>query len=78
MILPRAWISPAHNFDDIGRSVMTMLRVNSNKLADIYRDGMDVTGRDKSPYANYSQGSSAFFVAYIVLANLFVMNVYAS
>jgi hypothetical protein len=35
VMLPRAWLSPAYNFDDIGRSVMTMLRVNSNKIADI-------------------------------------------
>jgi hypothetical protein len=78
VMFPRAWLSPAYNFDDIGRSVMTMLRVNSNKIADIYRDGMDVTGRDHSPYHNYSQGSSIFFVAYVVLANFFIMNVFAS
>ena len=78
VMLPRVWISPAYNFDDIGRSVMTMLRVNSNKMADIYRDGMDITGQDQSPYHNFSQGNSIFFVAYVVLANFFVMNVIAS
>jgi hypothetical protein len=78
VMLPRAWLSPAYNFDDIGRSVMTMLCLNSNKIADIFHDGMDVTGRDNNPYHNYSQGSSIFFVAYIVLANFFIMNVFAS
>ena len=55
-----------------------MIRVTSNKLADIYRDSMDVTARDTSPALNYTQGNSIFFVVYVLVVNFFVMNVFAA
>ena len=78
VLFPRAWVSPAYNFDDIGTAVKTMIRVTSNKLADIYRDSMDVTARDTSPALNYTQGNSIFFVVYVLVVNFFVMNVFAA
>lgn len=78
VMLPRAWLNPDYNFDDVGRAVMTMLRVNSNKFADIYRDGMDITFRDRSPSLNYSHSTSIFFISYVVLANFFIMNIFAA
>ena len=78
LLLPRAWLSPNYNFDDIGSAVMAMLRISSNKLEDIYRDSLDVTAINISPSPNHSQENSIFFVAYVVVVNFYIMNVFAA
>ena len=76
--LPRAWFAPEHSFEGLGRAMRTMIRVSSGKLADVLRDSMAAGGRDVSPSPGLSRAHGAFFVAFVVLVNYFILNIFTA
>eukprot|EP00283_Hemiselmis_rufescens_P001020 CAMPEP_0173470360 /NCGR_PEP_ID=MMETSP1357-20121228/77838_1 /TAXON_ID=77926 /ORGANISM="Hemiselmis rufescens, Strain PCC563" /LENGTH=1141 /DNA_ID=CAMNT_0014438635 /DNA_START=15 /DNA_END=3438 /DNA_ORIENTATION=+ len=76
LLMPRAWDKPPHNFDTWQDSVVTLYRISSVKYVAILNDAMDVTDYDKSPLRNNSQFLAIFFVAYLLIGFLFVLNLF--
>lgn len=76
LLMQRAWYNPEYNFDKFVDAFMTLFRVNTIKYVAIGFDAMDLTDYDQSPKENHSQINSLFFVVYLIVGALFVMNLF--
>ena len=76
VMVPRSWINAEYNFDSIFRSFFTLYRVNTIKYVQVIHESGDLTLLDSSPYTGYSEFFQLFFVIYLVVGGLFVMNLF--
>lgn len=76
VMFPRAWIKPTYNFDSSAESVVTLYRMSTNKYVAILAASKDITDFDQSPLDNNSAYMSLFFVVYMIVGYLFVMNLF--
>jgi len=72
----RAWVNPSANFDTLPRSMLTLFQLNTIKYVSVMHDTMDITGLYTSPSQNYSDYNCLFFVVYLVIGSLFIMNLF--
>ncbi len=78
IVYPCAWYKPAYHFDSFYQSTLTLVRVLTLKYVDIMRDGMDVTSQDVSPMHEFSRWNCLFFVSYIVIGPVVIMNLFVA
>jgi len=77
VILPSAWERPyTFHFDTYGGALMSLMQVSTFKYVSILFACMDVTSVDQMPKLNNSGESALFFVVYIFVGGLFVMNLF--
>lgn len=75
-LAPRTWENPRNHFDTYYEAILTLFRINTVKYVGIMFDVMDVTEINMSPSPNFSSENSLFFVAYLIVGALFVMNLF--
>ena len=76
---PSSWALPYHfSFETFTESLLSLAFVSSFKYVGILYACMDVTGEDLQPLANYNIGYGLFFVVYIAVGGLFVMNLFVA
>ncbi len=76
---PSSWALPYHfSFETFTESLLSLAFVSSFKYVGILYACMDVTGEDVQPLANYNVGYGLFFVVYIAVGGLFVMNLFVA
>ena len=76
VMIQRAWVNPAFHFDTFSESFMTLFVVQTYKFSIIMQTSMDVTGVGASPARNASVYNASFFVLYVVVGGIFVMNLF--
>eukprot|EP00283_Hemiselmis_rufescens_P000787 CAMPEP_0173470682 /NCGR_PEP_ID=MMETSP1357-20121228/78005_1 /TAXON_ID=77926 /ORGANISM="Hemiselmis rufescens, Strain PCC563" /LENGTH=1276 /DNA_ID=CAMNT_0014438967 /DNA_START=139 /DNA_END=3966 /DNA_ORIENTATION=+ len=76
IMVPRAWTTPFWSFDSFASSVLTLFRLSTVKYVSVLEQAMDITEFDKSPQANASWGYAVFFVVFMLVGALFVMNIF--
>lgn len=76
IMFPRAWIKPSHNFDSSAESIVTLYRMSTNKYVAILAAAQDITELNQSPFDRNSTYMSLFFVVYMIVGYLFVMNLF--
>ena len=76
VMIQRAWVKPAFHFDTFSESFMTLFVVQTYKFSIIMQTSMDVTGVGTSPARNASVHNASFFVLYVVVGGIFVMNLF--
>ena len=74
-VVPRAWSNPAFHFDDFSSSLETIYRIGTLKYVSVMYAAMDVTAVDQNPQTNFSIEYSLFFVIFLILGGLFVVNI---
>ena len=75
-MVPRAWVNPTYNFDTFLDSVNALFRVNNMNYVVMQFTAMDITELHKSPLQGNSKASALFFVLYVIVGALFVMNLF--
>jgi len=79
VLLPSVWQNPYHfNFDSFGSSFMTLFMVSTFKFVAIMWACMDITDVNVSPLQNNSTHWSVFYILYILVGALFVMNLFVA
>ena len=76
VLFPRTWQPHAHHFDSLGESVVSLFMVGTIEYIGLMQRAMDATDIDLSPLENNSFALSLFFVVYIIVGSLFVMNLF--
>jgi hypothetical protein len=75
-MVPRAWVNPTYNFDTFTDSVNALFRVNNMNYVVMQFTAMDITELHKSPVQGNSKAYAIFFVLYVIVGALFVMNLF--
>lgn len=77
ILKPRVWLTPSYNFDNIGTSFTTLLRVVTLKGWTSVLDAlMDATSIGKQPSFDASPWSSIFLVVFIMLGSMYLMKLF--
>eukprot|EP01062_Namystynia_karyoxenos_P056264 TRINITY_DN47234_c0_g1_i1.p1 TRINITY_DN47234_c0_g1~~TRINITY_DN47234_c0_g1_i1.p1 ORF type:complete len:1692 (+),score=600.34 TRINITY_DN47234_c0_g1_i1:206-5281(+) len=77
--VPRAWLVPHQNFDDVGRATQTLIEIASlaSWTVPVYTT-MDITSTGKQPEFMNSPLNSIFFVVLVIVASLFLVNIFVA
>jgi hypothetical protein len=78
VMIQRAWTNPSFHFDSFSESFMTLFVVQTYKFGFIMQMSQDVTGIGTSLARNFSIHNSLFFVVYIIVGGIFVMNLFVA
>ena len=73
---PRSWYNPSQNFDNFPRAMMSLFTCATLKYYYVLQPAMDMTELDLSPSPNFSRRNFYFFLAYVICANFFIMNLF--
>jgi len=76
VMMPRSWESPFWNFDSIAESVQTLFRMSTEKYVSVINSAMDITEFNKSPSVGASEAYFLFFVIYMIIGALFIINIF--
>ena len=72
----RAWVNAVLNFDHIGNAMLTLFVVSTrDRWFDVALDAMDATEAGRQPAAGSNPAAALFFVAFVILAGMFWVNV---
>lgn len=79
MLAPRVASNPYFNFDDFGSSLFILFQIVSQEgWIDVSFASQAITGYYKQPQNLASQGNALFFVAFNLLATVFVLTLFIS
>ncbi|KAM5356340.1 hypothetical protein ACJ41O_002986 [Fusarium nematophilum] len=79
MLAPRVSSNPFFNFDDFGSSLFILFQIVSQEgWTDVSFAVQAITGRNNQPQDLASQGNALFFVAFNLLATVFVLTLFIS
>jgi hypothetical protein len=79
LVMPSSWDTPyMFNFDSYGMSLISLFQCSTFKYVSIIYACMDITEVDVAPRLNNQMGFSLFFVVYILIGGLFVMNLFVA
>lgn len=79
MLAPRVATNPYFNFDDFGSSLFILFQIVSQEgWTDVSFASQAITGRNQQPSDLASQGNALFFVAFNLLATVFVLTLFIS
>jgi len=79
VIFPSVWDNPYYfNFDSFFMAFMSLFMVSTFKYVGIIFACMDITAEDQAPLTNNSWYWSVFFIVYILVGALFVMNLFVA
>eukprot|EP00003_Mantamonas_plastica_P025079 TRINITY_DN4832_c2_g1_i1.p1 TRINITY_DN4832_c2_g1~~TRINITY_DN4832_c2_g1_i1.p1 ORF type:complete len:652 (-),score=247.12 TRINITY_DN4832_c2_g1_i1:68-2023(-) len=73
----RRWVNAGSHFDDFLQSEMTLFEMASGEgWVDVLFNGVDVVGVGHAPMRNYSEINALYFVAFIIVGQFFVVNLF--
>lgn len=73
------WINQVTTFDNILVSMMSLFILSSTEgWADIMYRGVDATEIDHNPEYNMNEGWVFFFIAFMIIGSLFLLNLFVS
>lgn len=79
LLSPRVASNPFFNFDDFGSSAFILYQIVSQEgWVDVSFAAQAITGRGLQPEFGASQGNAVFFVAFNLLATVFVLTLFIS
>jgi len=79
VIFPSVWDNPYYfNFDSFFMAFMSLFMVSTFKYVGIIFACMDITAKDQAPLTNNKWYWSVFFIVYILVGALFVMNLFVA
>ncbi|KAJ6445532.1 protein phosphatase 2A regulatory subunit cdc55 [Purpureocillium lavendulum] len=79
MLAPRVASNSYFNFDDFGSSLFTLFQIVSQEgWTDVSFAAQAITGRGLQPQDLASQGNAVFFVAFNLLATVFILTLFIS
>jgi hypothetical protein len=78
VMVQRAWVNPAFHFDSFSEAFMTLFVVQTYKFVFIMQMSMDVTGQGISLARNASVYNALFFISYVMVGGVFVMNLFVA
>jgi hypothetical protein len=76
VLIQRAWNNPPYHFDTFYNSMKTLFVVQTLKFVSIMQQSMDLTEFNHSPSRNANVYFALFFVVYVFVGGLFVMNLF--
>ena len=76
VLIQRAWENPPFHFDTFRHAMRTLFVVQTYKFLSTMQHAMDLTGHDQSPEQNASVHHALFFIMYLFIGGLFVMNLF--
>lgn len=79
MLAPRVAANPYFSFDDFGSSLFTLFQIVSQEgWTDVSFAAQAITGRGQQPRDLATEGNALFFVAFNILATVFVLTLFIS
>ncbi|ODA76644.1 hypothetical protein RJ55_07915 [Drechmeria coniospora] len=79
MLAPRVASNPYFNFDDFGSSLFTLFQIVSQEgWIDVSFAAQAIVGRGQQPQDLAAQGNALFFVAFNLLATVFILTLFIS
>jgi len=73
------WINKQTNFDNLPLSMMSLFILSSTEgWSDIMYNGVDATEINHDPVYNMNEGWVFFFMAFMVIGSLFLLNLFVS
>ncbi|CAM1507368.1 Fc.00g070090.m01.CDS01 [Cosmosporella sp. VM-42] len=79
LLAPRVAANPYFSFDDFGSSLFTLFQIVSQEgWTDVSFAAQAITGLGKQPQDLFAQGNALFFVAFNLLATVFVLTLFIS
>lgn len=73
----REWVTSEFNFDNLGNAIYTLYTVATlDNWAYVMWDGIDASEVDKAPIQNNSLAMALYFVAFIVIGSMLVLNLF--
>ena len=76
VMIQRAWVNPSFHFDSFSESFMTLFVVQTYKFVFIMQTSMDLSDFGASPQKNFAIHNALFFVCYVMVGGVFVMNLF--
>ena len=76
MITSRIWANPPANFDHIGNAMYSLFEVSLGEWSLIAHTAMDSAAVDKQPIRENSLIWCLYFLAFVILSNLFFLNLF--
>lgn len=71
------WINFKNKFDQIFYAVLTLFEMSTTEgWVDVLWKGIDSTDIDYLPQKNYNLSASIYFIGFILLGSLFIMNLF--
>jgi voltage-dependent calcium channel T type alpha-1I len=71
------WINSQNNFDNIFNSAAVLFQIITTEgWLDIMYLGIDAVGVDKQPKKNNSQFLTVYFISFVIVGNIFVLNLF--
>jgi hypothetical protein len=71
------WSNAQQTFDHVGMAMINLLEIATTEgWVDAMYNGVDATGIDMQPVRGWNRGYAAFFVAFVVVGNFFVLNLF--
>jgi hypothetical protein len=75
-MIQRAWVNPSFHFDSFSESFMALFVVQTYKFVFMMQMSMDLTDAEMSPQRNVAIYNALFFVCYVMVGGVFVMNLF--
>ena len=77
ILMPRAWNLPDHNFDWVGKGVLTLFEIATlDEWLEVMYSAQDIVGTDKQPRLNNSGMNAIFFVLFICVGSMFTVRAF--
>lgn len=71
------WINPQFNFDNLGAALITLfVLATKDGWVQIMYSGIDAVGVDKQPITNYNEWMLFYFISFLLLVGIFVLNMF--
>jgi hypothetical protein len=74
--VPRAWDKPFYSFDTFYDAVLVLFRMSTLKYVSVMYMAMDTTTYNVSELHNNSKLNAFFFIAYVLVGGLFIVNLF--
>ncbi|WZN63876.1 voltage-gated calcium/sodium channel protein [Chloropicon roscoffensis] len=77
ILKPRSWILPEHNFDWVGKGVLTLFEIATlDEWLEVMYASQDISGTDRQPIMNKSSTNAVFFVLFICIGSMFTVRAF--
>ena len=71
------WVNQPNNFDNIWTAVLTLFQMSTTEgWTTVLWNGVDSTAIDLVPAKNYNQLAALYFIGFILLGSLFIVNLF--
>jgi hypothetical protein len=77
-VAPRTWENAFYNFDTMYDATYTLFCVTMRKYVAIMYSCVDITSPHQSPLEGHSPANAVYFIVYLVVGTLFIMNLFVA